>query len=334
MPLLSATAFTSDNAIHVEFQALETKMQKSLEGLTKIRDQLSIETSLPKPIPVSSRQSERLQQENMSLEIQLKEKDRIIEQERLQRELAENEKNELNKRLKTCLANHASEKQITQEKCNLLEQKQLQLEQERIEIMQKNRALETTIHQLETKLQSEVQAKAQCELFLRDKTEELKTTAQGVLERDQKIEELQDNMEHVQRMLEEKDELLESRIVKAQLDAERYNQLQDKVEQLEKENTMLKQQLLETELDSSPSNMIVLEQEAKHKNLEKDDDDTKEQEMAQLRHELLLSQEKLADRISQNKELESAMERVNEHCNILRNSLNESREESSYRYRK
>ncbi|KAI8332536.1 hypothetical protein EDC96DRAFT_526632 [Choanephora cucurbitarum] len=327
MPLLSTnTLFTSDNSIDAGFRDLESKMQKSLQGLAKIRDQLSIEAKPPKSMPVSSEQPVLWQQEKISLETVIREKERTIEQEKLKRELAENRRDELTKQLKTCLTNHAFERQADQDKYNLLKQQQTQLEQQWNQLTKRNEALEVTMQQLETRLQNEVQRKEQCELFLRENAEELKATTEGILERDQKIEELQDNMEHVQRMLEEKDELLEGRVVKAQLDAERYNRLQDKMEQLEKENAMLKQKLLDKESVQSPPETDVTEKRLK--------DEEKELEITQLRHELLLSQEKLKDRISQYKELESAMERVNEHCNILRNSLNESREESNSRYKK
>jgi site-specific recombinase len=50
--------------------------------------------------------------------------------------------------------------------------------------------------------------------------------------------------------------------------------------------------------------------------------------------DLLLYQEKLVEKISQYKELEGANERMNEHCKILRNGLNELRKESAERYKK
>lgn len=57
-------------------------------------------------------------------------------------------------------------------------------------------------------------------------------------------------------------------------------------------------------------------------------------EMNLMKDDLLLFQDNLVEKISQNKQLESAIERMNEHCQILRNSLNETREESADRYRK
>ena len=54
--------------------------------------------------------------------------------------------------------------------------------------------------------------------------------------------------------------------------------------------------------------------------------------ISSLEQELISCQAQLLEKKSQNQELESAMERVNQHCNVLRMNLNEATEESADRY--
>ncbi|KAG2234889.1 hypothetical protein INT48_000316 [Thamnidium elegans] len=118
--------------------------------------------------------------------------------------------------------------------------------------------------------------------------------------------------------------------------------LQDKIEELQVQNQRYKKRIQEMNAIYNPTNE---EENDQLSNIKKSripvltsgsiqqQMDIK-REMNLMKDDLLLFQDKLVEKISQNKQLESAIERMNEHCQILRKSLNETREESADRYRK
>ncbi|RCI00603.1 hypothetical protein CU098_011431 [Rhizopus stolonifer] len=259
-------------------------MQRSLEGLTKITEQLNIKTTLEQQ-PPALLDLKPLEQEKLSLEMELKKNKELLEQERDRQQRLEKEKEALARKLEVSEAKQRQD--------NKWQQQIKQLEQQYAQLTEKNQSLVATIEQLEEHAQKEVQRKEQHELLLRENAEELKATTEGILERDQKIEELQENLKYVQQILEEKDELLEKCVTKAQLDSEQYDRLQDRLEQLEAENIELKQRL--------------------KKNIASPIEQEETEGMEQLKQELATCQQQLLQKTSQNKELESAMERANDH---------------------
>ncbi|KAI8636786.1 hypothetical protein BD408DRAFT_406917 [Parasitella parasitica] len=184
-------------------------------------------------------------------------------------------------------------------------------------LQENNKDLCDTIHRLQELHESEVQNREQLDLLLRDNAQKQKLATEAALEREGKIVNLQQNLDRAQQQLDEKDQFLKTHVSKA---SEEMSQMQEKIALLQKVNKDLSQGL-----EDVKRNQL----EEQHQQ----EDDTSNI-ISRLEQELMSCQAQLLEKKSQNQELESAMERVNEHCNLLRVNLNEATEESAKRYEK
>ncbi|CAO3618170.1 unnamed protein product [Mucor hiemalis] len=236
-------------------------------------------------------------------------------------------------------------------------------------LSKKNNELEDMIHQLEEFNKSESQRK---DLLLRESSQEQKLLTQGVLERDGEINSLKNTVEQLKSDLEEKTE----RLNLTQGNTEECFLLQEKVLQLEEENTRCRKRLenlnelyqhkqaqdhgsedsMPNGTDNSDGDVLEVKTEWIESNSIDNGSQLKQhksripilsgsmskstttqvttEQMDMMKEDLLLYQEKLIEKITQNRELENAVERMNEHCALLRNSIHITREESADRYRK
>jgi chromosome segregation ATPase len=348
---------------------LDIKMQQSLDGLNSIYALLNNKTSYTHKQSLQNQRLQEMEKDWFQMKTKLASKETQIDETKKTLQLAQNECVQLQQRLDNLTSNYDTNSALWKNKYTKHEETLQTYKHEMDALEEKNKTLEEMIHQLREPHEREMQRNDQFELLLKENAKELKITTNGILERDRKIEEFQQNIQYMQQMMDEKNELLENYDAETQLRAEEYNKLQDKCERLEEENLRMKrrlsnlnelyhnqphpethsisssrkspsllhsdnQQLLPSKVDShisynrrDSSSCVSIPSTPNRSTTSALDDQ-------QYLEEINVLKEKLMEKISQNRELESVMERINKHSDILRTSLNESREESANRYRK
>ncbi|GAA5795075.1 hypothetical protein HPULCUR_000426 [Helicostylum pulchrum] len=179
------------------------------------------------------------------------------------------------------------------------------------------------------------------------KCEELEQDCKELIKKNNKLEDMIDQLkEGYDRSSREKEKEFQQNLKCVQQQkANECCTLQDKIDELQVENQLYKKRIEEMNVIYNPTREEEEEENDQLSNTKKSripvltsrsiqqQMDIK-REMNLMKDDLLLFQDKLVEKISQNKQLESAIERMNEHCQILRKSLNETREESADRYKK
>lgn len=289
------------------FTILDTKMKQSLDGLSHIQNLLNNKQKAPS---LNQDRISQLEQDHLDLKAELIEKNKLLSQNQKNIESEQNKYTQLEQKFN----------ELTQQ-CKLIQdnsQKDLQqLQIKNNNLQTKINNLDSLVHGLQDLHESEAQRKEQLDLLLRESAQKLKNTTEAALERDQKIEELQQNLDHIKQHVDEKDQLLKTYASK---ESEEISQMQEEIILLEEVNKRLNEEL----------------HDAKHTQIEEQHqkkDDTSNI-ISSLEQELISCQAQLLEKKSQNQELESAMERVNQHCNVLRLNLNEATEESADRYQR
>jgi chromosome segregation ATPase len=285
------------------------KMQQSLDNLECIQNLLT-GTNIGKKSGQNDQNEEKdnslltkVEEDCKELKSELEKKDKsLLEMTRLLQQ-AQRQVEELQKSLATLSIKYGTGMDSWQNKYNNSVGNISQLKQEYNDLRKENQDLNAHVDRLKDLHEKEVQRRDQLELLLRESAQEQKITTETVIERDEKIEELQEVIKCIHQNWNEKDILLNEEIEKLKQENSRYKKRLDNLDQL-----------------------------YEHKEEKKKDDFS--QELNIMKQDLLLYQEKLIEKISQNRELENAMERVNEHVEILKKSLNETRKESSDRYNK
>lgn len=289
------------------FTILDTKMKQSLDGLAHIQNLLNNKQKAPS---LNQDRISQLEQDHLDLKAELIEKNKLLSQNQKNIESEQNKYTQLEQKFN----------ELTQQ-CKLIQdnsQKDLQrLQIKNNNLQTKINNLDSLVHGLQDLHESEVQRKEQLDLLLRESAQKLKNTTEAVLERDQKIEELQQNLDHIKQHVDEKDQLLKTYASK---ESEEISQMQEEIILLEEVNKRLSE-----ELHGAKQTQIEEQHQKK--------DDTSNI-ISSLEQELISCQAQLLEKKSQNQELESAMERVNQHCNVLRLNLNEATEESADRYQR
>lgn len=231
-----------------------------------------------------------------------------------------------------------SQRQLVNEQIEHIEQKG-QLERQVLQKDQQIDQLNIKNLQLETELKQQAE---RLEVELKEQVDQLqmKLDSQISISKDESCHqkdlnrELEERLTLIQSQVAEKDQMLEN--LKAQVDPQEHDHVLQQLEDLKEENEQYRKRLVdinhsreESELDKGKhgSRIPVLSNRA----IQQQHDLTKEFNL--MKDDLLLYQDKLVEKISQNKQLESALERVNEHVSILRKSLNDTREESGQRYK-
>lgn len=345
-----------------DLEVLHIKMEHNLSRLNFINEMLTNNSP--------NAQGERivkLEHECLDLKTQLHKANRKQSETQTRLEHIEEQRNDLQQKLDTLQDRHNIDNKTKEAELGELQEQYEDIVQEYERLQDEKQRLYEKWNRLQEMYTKEAERKDQLELLLRENTEELKITTEAVLERDQKLDQHEQSLLKIQQMMDEKDELLETYVKEAQLTSEETNQLLDTLNQLEKENTDLKEQL---ENQPSPIQEQELPYEAmdqqsptkRDKNstfespllakLEPSKSNTRSSripvstnqktsppqdytlEIQQLKEDLAICNQKLMEKISQNKELESALERGNDHVEILRANLNEARDESAARYRK
>ncbi|GAA5814393.1 hypothetical protein MFLAVUS_007889 [Mucor flavus] len=179
------------------------------------------------------------------------------------------------------------------------------------------------------------------------KYDELEQDFKELIEKNNKLEDMIDQLkEGYERSSREKEHEFQRNLKCVQQQkTNECSTLQDKIDELQLENQQYKKRIEEMNAIHNPTHEEEEEENDHSSNIKKSripvltsrsiqqQMDIK-REMNLMKDDLLLFQDKLVEKISQNKQLESAIERMNEHCQILRKSLNETREESADRYRR
>lgn len=216
------------------------------------------------------------------------------------------------------------------EQKGLLERQVLQKDQHIDQLSGRNQQLETELKQQAEKLGVELQDQV---AHLQTKLEhQLRTSKDELDHQKESNREIEKRLISLQSVVDEKDQMLET--LKGRVDPQEHHHVLQQLEALKEENEQYKNQPHDTnqsreefEYDKSKHSRIpVLSNRA----MQQQHDLTKEINL--MKDDLLLYQDKLLEKITQNKQLESAMERVNEHVAILQNSLNDTQKESAQRY--
>lgn len=328
---------------------LDIKMQQSLDSLNSIRALLN---SKPSKQSLQNQRLKELEQDWILVKTELASKQTQLDETKKNLQLAQNDCNGLQQTLDDLNSTHDTQSNLWEDQYTQYEKSLQAYKHEINELKGENKTLEEMISQLQDLYQKETHRKEQVELLLKENVEELELTTAGIRERDQKIEEFQKHSKYMHQMMDEKDEILDSCDAETQLRIEEYDKLQDKYNTLEEENQRIKRRLSNLnelyhnpETHSRKSTSLIEDQrlfsEVDNKRSSRipiPSVSNRSTNSAANHYEYIeemdLLKQKLMEKVSQNKELESAMERVNEHAGILRISLNESREESADRYRK
>lgn len=290
-----------------EFAMLEAKMKQSLGSLTHIRNLLGNKQTIT---ALNQDRISQLEQNCLDLQSELVEKDRLLLQSQNHIEYERNRYTELEQKFNELTRQSNLQQEDSQKELCQLQNKYSHLQTE-------NRNLSDMMHELQRLHELEVQRKERLDLLLRESAQELKNTTEAALERDQMIEELQQNLEQMHQQVDEKNQIIETYASK---ESEEMSQMQEELVLLEEANKRLSQELRDTKKKQ------IEEQRQK--------EDNSNNMISSLEQELIACQSQLLEKKSQNQELESAMERVNQHCNVLRMSLNEATQESAERYQK
>ncbi|KAL9545258.1 hypothetical protein MBANPS3_007228 [Mucor bainieri] len=308
------------------FTTLEAKMKQSLDGLAHIQNLLNNKQAAS---TINQDRISRLEQDHLDLQSQLAEKDALLLQDQKRLEAERERYTQLEEKLNTLSQQFRLHQAKSQQEVNQLQTKNDNLELEIGNLQDENgklhvennklqskvNDLDSMVHELEVMNTSEVQRREQLDLLLRDSAQELKHTTDAALERDQHIEVLQQNLDRMKKRIDEKDRQLKTFASK---ESDALSQMQEEVRLLEEVNKRLTKELHEVKRKQA--------QDQQQK-----EDDTSNTIMS-LEQELIACQSQLLEKKSQNQELESAMERVNAHCDVLRANLNQVTGESAERY--
>ncbi|KAF1802388.1 hypothetical protein V8B55DRAFT_1377814 [Mucor lusitanicus] len=311
------------------FATLDAKMKQSLDGLTHIQHLLNNKQATVSTI--NQDRISRLEQDRRDLQSQLAEKDALLLHNQKGLESERDRCAQLEEKLNTLTRQFQLHQETSRQELDQLQTKNNNLGLEIATLHDQNdklhveknslqsqvNGLDDMVHELKVMNQSEVQKREQLDLLLRDSAQELKNTTEAALERDQQIEVLQHNVDRLQQRVDEKDRLLKT-ITSKESDA--VNQMQEEINLLEEVNKRLTKELHDAKRKQTQ------DQQQKQ-------DDTSNLIMS-LKQELIACQSQLLEKKSQNQELESAMKRVNAHCDVLRDNLNQVTEESAERYKK
>ncbi|CAO3654131.1 unnamed protein product [Mucor fragilis] len=304
------------------FTTLDAKMKQSLDGLTHIQNLLNNKQAAS---TINQDRISRLEQNHLDLQSQLAEKDALLMQNQKSLESERERCTQLEEKLTLLARQFKLQQKKSQQELNQLQTKNNNLELEIGNIQHENGKLRvensnlqskvddlgSTVHELKAINDSETQRKEQLDLLLRDSAQELKDKANAALERNQQNEILQRSVDH------EKDCLLETLASK---ESDQLNQMQEEINLLEEVNKRLTKELHDAKRKQT-------------KDQQQKEDDTSNI-IISLEQELIACQSQLLEKKSQNQELESAMERVNAHCDVLRANLNQVTEESAERYQR
>ncbi|KAL9551710.1 hypothetical protein PS6_004878 [Mucor atramentarius] len=298
---------------------LDAKMKQSLDGLRHIQNLLNNKQAAS---TINQDRISRLEQDHLDLKSQLVEKDTALLQNQKNLESERGRCAQLEDKLSKLAEQFKLQQEKFQEDLSQLQKKNNSLELEISNLQHENDNLHVEnsnlqskvddldgiVHQLKKINESEVQRREQLDLLLQDSAQELKNTSDAALERDQKIEDLQQN---------EKNNLLEGF---ASNESDELNQMKEEMNLLEEANKRLTKELHDTKRKQTQGQ-------------QQKEDDTNNI-ISSLEQELIVCQSQLLEKKSQNQELESAMERVNTHCDVLRANLNQVTEESAERYQR
>lgn len=307
---------------------LDAKMKQSLDGLRHIQDLLNNKQAAS---TINQDRISRLEQDHLDLQSQLVEKDAALLQNQKKLESERDRCAQLEDKMSKLVEQFKLQQEKSQEDLSQLQKKSNSLELEISNLQHENDNLHVEnsnlqskvddldgmVHELKKINESEVQRKEQLDLLLQDSAQELKDTSDAALERDQKIEDLQQSMDHMKQQIDEKNRLLEGF---ASNESDELNQMKEEMNLLEEANKRLTKELHDTKRKQA--------QDQQQK-----EDDTNNI-ISSLEQELIVCQSQLLEKKSQNQELESAMERVNAHCDVLRANLNQVTEESAERYQR
>lgn len=307
---------------------LDAKMKQSLDGLRHIQDLLNNKQAAS---TINQDRISRLEQDHLDLQSQLVEKDAALLQNQKKLESERDRCAQLEDKMSKLVEQFKLQQEKSQEDLSQLQKKSNSLELEISNLQHENDNLHVEnsnlqskvddldgmVHELKKINESEVQRKEQLDLLLQDSAQELKDTSDAALERDQKIEDLQQSMDHMKQQIDEKNNLLEGF---ASNESDELNQMKEEMNLLEEANKRLTKELHDTKRKQA--------QDQQQK-----EDDTNNI-ISSLEQELIVCQSQLLEKKSQNQELESAMERVNAHCDVLRANLNQVTEESAERYQR
>ncbi|GAN08503.1 hypothetical protein MAM1_0208d08017 [Mucor ambiguus] len=311
-----------------EFATLDAKMKQSLDGLMHIQNLLNNKQAAS---TTNQDRISRLEQDHLDLQLQLAEKDALLLQHQTSLESERERCSQLEESLNTLTQQFKLQQEKSQQELNQLQTKNNDLELELSNLQDKNDKLHVESNNLQSKVngldnmvyelkvinESEVQRREQLDLLLRDSTQELKNTTDAVLECNQHIETLQQNVDRMKQQIDEKDCLLETFASK---ESDELSHMQEEIHLLKEVNKRLTKELHDAIRKQT--------QDQQQK-----EDDTSNIIMS-LEQELIACQSQLLEKKSQNQELESAMERVNTHCDVLRANLNQVTKESAGRYQR
>lgn len=307
---------------------LDAKMKQSLDGLRHIQNLLNNKQAAS---TINQDRISRLEQDHLDLKSQLVEKDTALLQNQKNLESERGRCAQLEDKLSKLAEQFKLQQEKFQEDLSQLQKKNNSLELEISNLQHENDNLHVEnsnlqskvddldgiVHQLKKINESEVQRREQLDLLLQDSAQELKNTSDAALERDQKIEDLQQSMDHMKQQIDEKNNLLEGF---ASNESDELNQMKEEMNLLEEANKRLTKELHDTKRKQTQGQ-------------QQKEDDTNNI-ISSLEQELIVCQSQLLEKKSQNQELESAMERVNTHCDVLRANLNQVTEESAERYQR
>lgn len=310
------------------FTTLDAKMKQSLDGLTHIQNLLNNKQAAS---TINQDRISRLEQNHLDLQSQLAEKDALLMQNQKSLESERERCTQLEEKLTLLARQFKLQQKKSQQELNQLQTKNNNLELEIGNIQHENGKLRvensnlqskvddlgSTVHELKAINDSETQRKEQLDLLLRDSAQELKDKANAALERNQQNEILQRSVDRMKQHIDEKDCLLETLASK---ESDQLNQMQEEINLLEEVNKRLTKELHDAKRKQT-------------KDQQQKEDDTSNI-IISLEQELIACQSQLLEKKSQNQELESAMERVNAHCDVLRANLNQVTEESAERYQR
>ncbi|CAO0797369.1 unnamed protein product [Mucor circinelloides] len=313
---------------NVGLTTLDAKMKQSLDGLRHIQNLLNNKQAAS---TINQDRISRLEQDHLDLQSQLVEKDAALLQNQKNLESERDRCAQLEDKLSKLAEQFKLQQEKSQEDLSQLQKKSNSLELEISNLQHENDNLHVEnsnlqskvddldgmVHELKKINESEVQRREQLDLLLQDSAQELKDTSDAALERDQKIEDLQQSMDHMKQQIDEKNRLLEGF---ASNESDELNQMKEEMNLLEEANKRLTKELHDTKRKQT--------QDQQQK-----EDDTNNI-ISSLEQELIVCQSQLLEKKSQNQELESAMERVNAHCDVLRANLNQVTEESAERYQR
>ncbi|KAK4514729.1 uncharacterized protein ATC70_002331 [Mucor velutinosus] len=310
------------------FTTLDTKMKQSLDGLTHIQTLLNNKQAAS---AINQDRISRLEQDHLDLQSQLAQKDALLLRNQKSLESERERYTQLEEKLNTLTRQFKLQQEKSQQELNQLQTKNNILELEISDLQNENNKLQVESNNLRSKVndldsmahklkamnESEVQKREQLDMLLRDSAQEVKNTADAALERDQQIEALQQNVDRMKQRIDEKDRLL---MTFASKESDELSQMQEEINLLEEVNKRLTKELHDAKRKQA--------QDQQQK-----EDDTSNIIMS-LEQELIACQSQLLEKKSQNQELESAMERVNTHCDVLRANLSHVTEESAERYQR